>query len=105
MRRRSRSLSAALVLVVLAAGLVACSDDDGADGTGASSAVELSTTPDPDMWGDGTAECPFTGVPAARATDTSPADEGVEGVLALGTLSQDHVEGCVDYPVAPPVGG
>src|SRR4051812_43248281 len=107
MLRRSRSFSAALVLIVLAVGLVACSDDDGGDGgsTGDSSSVELSTTPDSAMWDGGTADCPFTGVRAAEVTDTTPADEGVEGVLAFGTLSQKHVEGCIDYPVAPPVGG
>jgi hypothetical protein len=102
-----RSIASALVLLVLVMGLTACSDDGGAetDSVGDSSTIELSTTPDPDMWTDGTAECPVTGVPAAEAPDTTPADEGVDGVLAFGTLSQEHVEGCVDYPVSPPVGG
>jgi hypothetical protein len=101
-----RSLPLVLAVLLLAGSLAACSDDDG-DGkaVGDSSTIELSTTPDPDMWTDGTAECPVTGVPAADAPDTTPADEGVEGVLAFGTLSQEHTYECVDYPVSPPVGG
>jgi hypothetical protein len=68
-----------LLLLVLAGGLVlaGCGDDGGSGG------------------GDGA----FASVTTAAAT------EGVEGVVAFNITDNSHVEGRVDYPQRPPVGG
>ena len=63
--------------------------------------VTFTTTPDAE-WGD-LADCPIG--PQSENPGGTPADEGVDGVLAYGKQTQNHVQGCVDYPVRPAVGG
>lgn len=94
---------AALFLILPSCG----KDDDGAATTttaaskGDAAAIEFSTTPS-DEWGE-LADCP---IPAQSADPTGvPADEGVDGVLAFGDQTQNHVTTCVDYGVNPAVGG
>jgi hypothetical protein len=52
---------------------------------------------------------PPTTAPASRASAEPPegpaAAEGVEGVVAVGGLSNGHTEDPVEYPNYPPVGG
>jgi hypothetical protein len=104
---RHRALTAVSLLCAVAVVAVGCGDDDqpAADHAGPSTSLTLSVHPKASMWTDGTADCPVTGKPAAEIASAKPAHEGVDGVLTFGTQSQDHVSGCVDYPVSPPVGG
>ena len=42
----------------------------------------------------------------ANATEAAPSpDSPIEGVQTFGNLARDHVDGRVDYPQTPPVGG
>ena len=87
----------------------ACGNDattSSSSSTGAASTdLRISTSPDPSLWTDGTAGCPATGRPAAQVADTTPAPEGIDGVVAFPKQSQQHVDGCVAYEISPPVGG
>jgi hypothetical protein len=102
-----RPVLALVAVVLMAAALTSCGDDGSAakDSAGSSATIHLSTKPDASMWNDGTADCPVTGKPASEVSGATPANEGIDGVLAFGTQSQDHVAGCVDYAVSPPIGG
>jgi hypothetical protein len=42
---------------------------------------------------------------SAAPPDGEPAPEGIEGVVAVTGLSNDHSEDAIDYPNYPPVGG
>jgi len=100
---RGRSLVViGLVALAVAPG---CSTSAPKDTAGPSAKLTLSTTPKASMWNDGTANCPVTGKPAAEVAGTSPAPEGIPGVLTFPKQSQNHVPGCVDYAVSPPIGG
>jgi hypothetical protein len=102
---RGRSL-VVIGLVVLAIA-TACSSTPAKakDNAGPTAKLTLSTTPKASMWNDGTANCPVTGKPAAQVSGTTPAPEGIAGVLAFPAQSRTHVDGCVAYPVSPPIGG
>lgn len=102
-----------LAAVVLGALLMAagCGDDAATSAKPGSAPVaqvtpsKLTAKPDASMWDDGTAACKFTGKAAAEVAGGKAASEGVDGVIEFDDQSQDHVQGCVDYPVSPPVGG
>lgn len=46
-----------------------------------------------------------TGDDAGGPTTTGVAPEGIEGVVAFDLSDNSHVEGNLDYPTSPPVGG
>ena len=104
LRRRPLALLLVFALIPL---LAACGEDEPARDAGPSDSLRLSATPDASMWDEaGTGDCPIGGgTPAAEFDGTTEATEGIEGVVAFGDPAADHVAGCVDYPVAPPVGG
>lgn len=92
---------------MLVATTAACASDDPPNSSGSNTSTaslpKISDTIDAE-WGD-LAEC-ATG-PAGQEADvkSSPATEGVADVESFGKLAQDHVDGCVDSPVRPAVGG
>jgi hypothetical protein len=60
--------------------------------------------------GDDSASTPPTVEPAAQHASPeppagSPAPEGIEGVIAVTGLTNNHTEDDVDYPTYPPMGG
>lgn len=86
--------------------LTACGSDDGgaADGEAPDTQPTAPTlTVDTDMWRD-LAECIDVDAAIVPA-DGDAAPEGVDGVVAVEDIEASHVDGCVDYPSSPPVGG
>lgn len=77
----TRTLRAAIAALALLGAVAACGGDDGG-GSGSTS----------------------KGGGAARA-GARPADEGIDGVLAIRIESADHTTGTVDYDRHPPAGG
>ena len=114
-RHRRTAAISLLTLVTLVPTLAGCSGDDATGKAGssttaatkgsatgsASSIPTFSSTPSAE-WGP-LAACPIE--PESADPGGTPADEGVDGVVQFGKLSQDHVDPCVDYPVHPAVGG
>lgn len=102
-----RLLRPTVALALALAVIPACSSDDPDDAASSTtaettSAPELSLDVDPTMWG------PLAGCdigPQSADPGGTPADEGVDGVMAFGTQTQEHVEACVDSAVRPAVGG
>ena len=110
--QRPRSIRGTVLPVLLAAVCLlgaGCGNDttttSSASTKTASSDLRISTSADRTIWTDGTATCPATGRPASQISGTTAATEGIDGVLAFPKQSQDHVDGCVQYDVSPPVGG
>lgn len=100
---------ATVLLASLLVAMSGCSKDDDAGGgaltttasEGSAAPVEFATTPS-DEW-DALADCPLP--PQSADPSGVPAEEGVDGVLAFGDQTQNHVTTCVDYAVNPAVGG
>lgn len=92
-------------LLALSLPLAGCGDDGDGSSATPKNPNGITTSADASMWDDGTAECEVTGTAAAEVSSAKPAEEGIDGVVTFGKLTQNHVKGCVDYPVSPPVGG
>ena len=97
-----------LLLPLIALALLAsCGTDTSGDAnvtiaptTLANGDIKISSTPT-DQWGP-TSTCP---IPAGNNVQGTAATEGIEGVQAFPTQSQDHKDGCLTYANYPPIGG
>lgn len=100
-----------IVLPFLALALVAaaCSGEGSEPTTTAAAITPPATTPtttiaaSPTTTAAATTAAPSTEPPTTQPPD--PDTGGIEGVVLYDDLSQDHVDGNVDYEVQPPVGG
>ena len=107
-----RALSLPLIIASLVVSSCGSGGDSSSNTTAASSAETVPAAVDlsldvSDEW-EALATCtagPQTPADSDVIAATTPAGEGVDGVLAFDDVEPSHVEDCVDYPVRPTVGG